>query len=87
VWLGESLFTPARVVDISRGGVRLSLPPVISMTLLHLGQDYRIELSPGFADDFICIGEVRHLTELGMGLWIRQTLPLPRYDPERAPLR
>jgi PilZ domain len=87
LWLEECLFTPARAIDVSRGGLRISLPPVVSTTLLHLGQNYRIELSPGFADDFICIAEVRHLTELGIGVWIRKTQPLPRSDPHRAPLR
>jgi hypothetical protein len=74
LWLGENLFTPARVVDISRGGIRIRLSPAVSKTLLRLGQGYQLELSPGFAENFLCIAEVRHLHEHGVGLSIKEIL-------------
>jgi PilZ domain len=87
LWLGENLFTPARAVNISRGGICIRLSPSVSLAILRLGQGYRIEICPGFADDFFCLAEVRYLHDHGVGLAIKETLPLARRGSQPALLR
>jgi hypothetical protein len=87
LWLGDNLFTPARAVNISRGGICIRLSPSVSMALLRLGQGYRIEICPGFADDFLCLAEVRYLHDHGVGLSIKETLPIARGASQPRPRR
>jgi hypothetical protein len=74
LWLGEDLFAPAHAADISRGGIRILTSSAIATALLCVGHSYRIELRAGYADDIVCLAELRYRDERSAGFSITGTL-------------
>lgn len=72
VWLGDGVFAVARAVDVSPGGMRLTISPR-AQAMIHPDQTYNVEVELAPAP-LTCLAEVRHQDD-GVGLAFKKPLP------------
>lgn len=76
LWLDEGSFVSARAVDASVHGMRIALNDNHAPIGLEVGHPRRVEVFlPEQESGFTRVGEVRHVGDHGIGLYIREPLP------------
>lgn len=77
LWLDEGSFVGARAVDASLHGMRIALTDDCSPRGLEVGHPRRVEIfHPETESAVTRVGEVRHVGHQGIGLYIREPLPV-----------
>jgi hypothetical protein len=76
LWVDEGSFVSARAVDASLHGMRIALTENHPPIGLEVGHPRRVEVFlPERDTAFTRVGEVRHVGDHGIGLYIREPLP------------
>ena len=75
LWLNEHVMLRGQTTDASVKGMRIVLdsPPPEA---LKVGERYRVEVMPDRGDRFVCLAEVRHVSDAGVGLENLEEVPL-----------
>ena len=82
LWPDECVATSARVVDASVHGMRVGISHGVPLARLRRGESYRVQIGDEGNGEFLCLAEVRHVGDRGVGLETRQVLPLAPATPE-----
>jgi hypothetical protein len=72
VWLRQNWFVIGRAKDTSRRGLGVALSPRIPAGALEPGTSYRVEVRTEHDGELVFVGELRSVTDHGLGFEIRE---------------
>ncbi len=86
LWVFGTLgFVEGQAIEASPHGLKMRISPALPTALLQNGRRHPLELVNASAGTVNVMAEIRHVTDLGVGLSIEDRIPLERFRDERSP--